>query len=154
MLVIGCISAQLLFRVSKTYEPVTATWLPTGGILIGGWLKLSQADPTSGRDTGFWHIASSTKSPFSNLVFAWLIRLLLSGNNLICVSPSFSTCIPLIMPVVVMQGFTMCNLVGKNTCCHSDLSHVGVVEAYATEEHSKGNKDVIVITPTTIIIFV
>ena len=53
MLVIGCISAQLLFRVSKTYEPVTATWLPTGGMLIGGWLKLLQAAPTSGRDIGF-----------------------------------------------------------------------------------------------------
>ena len=53
MLVTGCISAQLLFLVSKTYEPVTATWLPTGGMLISGWLKLLQADPTSGRETGF-----------------------------------------------------------------------------------------------------
>jgi hypothetical protein len=56
------------------------------------------------------------------------------------VSPSFSRCIPLITPVVVIQGFTMCNLVGKNTCCHSDLSHVGVVDAYATEEYSSSRR--------------
>ena len=136
MLVIGCISAQLLFRVSKTYDPVTVTWLPTGGMLRAGWLKLSQADPTSDRDTVFWHIASSTKSPFSNLMFAWLIRLLLSANNLIWKSPSFTTCMLLITPVAVIQGFTIWSLVGRNTCCHNDLSHVGVTAACAIGEDS------------------
>jgi hypothetical protein len=136
MLVIGCISAQLLFRVSKTYDPVTDTWLPTGGMLRAGWLKLLQADPTSDRDTVFWHIASNTKSPFSNLMFAWLIRLLLSANNLIWKSPSFTTCTLLITPVAVIQGFTIWSLVGRNTCCHNDLSHVGVTAACAVGEDS------------------
>ena len=153
MLVIGCISAQLLFRVSKTYEPVTVTWLPTGGILRVGWLKLSQADHTSDRDTVFWHIASSTKSPFSNLMFAWLIRLLLSANNLIWKSPSFSTCMLLITPVALIHEFTICSLVGRNTCCHNDLSHVGVTAACAVEED---NTVAIIITRvnTAVLLFI
>ena len=149
MLVIGCISAQLVFRVSKT-----VTWLPTGGILRVGWLKLSQADPTSDRDTVFWHIASSTKSPFSNLMFAWLIRLLLSANNLIWKSPSFSTCMLLITPVALIHEFTICSLVGRNTCCHNDLSHVGVTAAYAVEEDNTVAIIITIRVNTAVLLFI
>jgi hypothetical protein len=50
----------------------------------------------------------------------------------------------------------MCSLVGKNTCCHSDLSHCGVTDLCATtaaadiEEYGKGNNDAAVIMQTTI----
>ena len=62
----------------------------------------------------------------------------------------------LIIPVVVIQGFTICNLVGKKTCCHSDLSHCGVTDfcvtaaAAAVEEYGKGNNDAAVTMLTTI----
>jgi hypothetical protein len=65
----------------------------------------------------------------------------------------------LMTPVVVIQGFIICSLVGKNTCCHSDLSHCGVFDFCVTaavaagEEYDKGNNDAAVTMLNTTLSF-
>lgn len=107
--VAGCISAQPPWPWSRTYDPVTVTWEPTGGILIFWW-KFAHAAIASGCVTGFWHIGSRTRSP--NWPFTLAVFIILTNSestiNRIWKSPSFST----LMPVTVLHRSKICSLAG------------------------------------------
>ena len=60
----------------------------------------------------------------------------------------------LITPVALIHEFTICSLVGRNTCCHNDLSHVGITAAYVVEEDNTVAIMITIKVNTAVLLFI